>query len=102
IGDNFFRKPGTMDIWAEGTAAQGRSPWIESFALPDPNLYAARALTHSLQARGVAVLGGTASTTDSLDDRAARGCGAPLVAGPSPKSCFPSSTPARTGSQRCC
>ncbi|HXJ29538.1 MAG TPA: D-alanyl-D-alanine carboxypeptidase/D-alanyl-D-alanine-endopeptidase [Gemmatimonadales bacterium] len=79
IGDNFFRKPGTMDIWAEGTAAQGRSPWVESFALPDPNLYAARALAHSLEARGVPVLGGTASTTDSLDLRAVRCCGAPLV-----------------------
>ncbi len=28
IGDNFFRKPGTMDIWAEGTVALGRTPWI--------------------------------------------------------------------------
>ena len=79
IGDNFFRKPGTMDIWAEGTAALGRTPWIESFALPDPNLYAARALAHSLLARGVAVLGGTGSTTDSLDTRAARCCGKPLA-----------------------
>src|SRR5205823_11374857 len=24
IGDNFFRKPGTWDIWAEGTVALGR------------------------------------------------------------------------------
>src|SRR6266480_1433141 len=44
IGDNFFRTPGTWDIWAEGTVALGRKPWIESFALPDPNRYAARAL----------------------------------------------------------
>src|SRR5207247_999649 len=43
IGDNFFRKPGTPDIWAEGTVALGRKPATESFALPDPNLYAARA-----------------------------------------------------------
>src|SRR5437899_1796207 len=34
IGDNFFRKPGTLDICAEGTVALGRTPWIESFALP--------------------------------------------------------------------
>src|SRR5438552_282587 len=44
IGDNFFRTPGTWDIWAEGTVALGHKPWIESFALPDPNRYTARAL----------------------------------------------------------
>jgi D-alanyl-D-alanine carboxypeptidase/D-alanyl-D-alanine-endopeptidase (penicillin-binding protein 4) len=79
IGDNFFRRPGTMDIWAEGTAARGRTPWVESFALPDPNLYAARALAHSLQQRGIAVEGGVSSTTDSLENHAVRCCGNPLV-----------------------
>ncbi|HWC74700.1 MAG TPA: D-alanyl-D-alanine carboxypeptidase/D-alanyl-D-alanine-endopeptidase [Gemmatimonadales bacterium] len=79
IGDNFFRKPGTMDIWAEGTVALGRTPWIESFALPDPNLYAARALAASLRKKGVAVEGGTASTTDSMASRGLRCCGNPLV-----------------------
>jgi serine-type D-Ala-D-Ala carboxypeptidase/endopeptidase (penicillin-binding protein 4) len=79
IGDNFFRKPGTMDIWAEGTAALGRTPWIENFALPDPNRYAARALAYSLQQHGVPVEGGTESTTDSLATRAARCCGSPIV-----------------------
>src|SRR5438046_1532593 len=34
IGDNYFRTPGTWDIWAEGTVALGHKPWIESFALP--------------------------------------------------------------------
>ncbi|HEV8303788.1 MAG TPA: D-alanyl-D-alanine carboxypeptidase/D-alanyl-D-alanine-endopeptidase [Gemmatimonadales bacterium] len=72
IGDNFFRKPGTMEIWAEGTAALGRAPWIESFALPDPNLYAARALAAALQKKGVSVEGGAASTTDSMVYRGAR------------------------------
>ena len=72
IGDNFFRKPGTLDIWAEGTAALGRSPWIESFALPDPNLYAARALAAALQKKGVSIEGGAASTTDSLAFRTLR------------------------------
>src|SRR5437667_8821537 len=72
IGDNFFRAPGTMDVWAEGTVALSRSPWIESFALPDPNRYAARALEAALQRRGIAVQGGTASTTDSLTYAAAR------------------------------
>src|SRR6266705_2020751 len=72
IGDNFFRKPGTLDLWAEGTAALGRSPWIESFALPDPNLYAARALAAALQKKGVPVEGGAAGTTDSMEYRTLR------------------------------
>ena len=79
IGDNFFRAPGTMDIWAEGTAALGRKPWVESFALPDPNRYAARALSAALERAGVTVEGGVASTTDSLDYRAVRCCTPPLV-----------------------
>ena len=79
IGDNFFRKPGTWDIWAEGTVALGRKPWVESFALPDPNLYAARALAASLRKRGISVEGGAASTTDSVAHRSARGCCSPLV-----------------------
>jgi D-alanyl-D-alanine carboxypeptidase/D-alanyl-D-alanine-endopeptidase (penicillin-binding protein 4) len=79
IGDNFFRQPGTWDIWAEGTVALGRRPWVESFAVPDPNLYAARALAHALQERGIAIEGGSVSTTDSLAFRSARCCGAPLA-----------------------
>jgi len=78
IGDNFFRKPGTPDIWAEGTVALGRKPATESFALPDPNLYAARALAAALLRKGVAIEGGAAGTTDSLAYRGARCC-APLV-----------------------
>jgi len=79
IGDNFFRHPGTWDIWAEGTVNIARRPWIESFAVPDPNLFAARALTHALAERGIAVEGGTGSTTDSLAFRTTRCCGAPLA-----------------------
>ena len=79
IGDNFFRKPGTLDIWAEGTVALNRSPWIENFALPDPNLYAARALETSLRRKGIAVEGGAASTTDSMAFRTLRCCGSPLI-----------------------
>ncbi len=79
IGDNFFRSPGvgTWDIWAEGTVALGRKPWIESFAVPDPNLYAARALATALLRKGVSVEGGTAGTTDSLAYRAVRCCASP-------------------------
>ncbi len=79
IGDNFFRKPGTLDIWAEGTVSLSRSPWIESFALPDPSLYAARALEISLRKKGIAVGGGAASTTDSMVYRTLRCCGSPLM-----------------------
>lgn len=79
IGDNFFRKPGTLDIWAEGTVAITRSPWIESFALPDPNYYAARALQAALQRKGISIEGGAASTTDSMVYRALRCCGNPVV-----------------------
>ena len=72
IGDEFYRTAGTLDIWAQGTVALGRKPWIESFALPDPNLYAARALETSLERRGISVQGGAASTTDSMAFRSAR------------------------------
>src|SRR3989475_3741763 len=79
IGDHFFRTPGTWDIWADGTVPLGRKPWIESFALPDPNRYAARALAASLLKKGISVEGGTASTTDSLAYRGVRACCAPLA-----------------------
>ncbi|HWZ28685.1 MAG TPA: D-alanyl-D-alanine carboxypeptidase/D-alanyl-D-alanine-endopeptidase [Gemmatimonadales bacterium] len=72
IGDEFFRTPGTLNVWAQGTVALGRRPWIESFALPDPNLFAARALETALERRGISVLGGAISTTDSLAYRSAR------------------------------
>src|SRR6266496_6018969 len=58
IGDNFFRTAGGWTIRAEGTVALGRKPWVESVAVPDPNLYAARALATSLGRKGVGVAGG--------------------------------------------
>jgi D-alanyl-D-alanine carboxypeptidase/D-alanyl-D-alanine-endopeptidase (penicillin-binding protein 4) len=66
IGDRFFRYPGTLRIWAEGTVALDHPRRTESFALPDPNLYAAKALRKSLIDAGIAVLGTSRSTTDSL------------------------------------
>ncbi|MBI1967623.1 MAG: D-alanyl-D-alanine carboxypeptidase/D-alanyl-D-alanine-endopeptidase [Gemmatimonadetes bacterium] len=72
IGDNFYRVPGTWDIWAEGTVALGSGLHVESFAVPDPNRFAARALAIALMQRGIAIEGGTASTTDSLAYRHAR------------------------------
>jgi D-alanyl-D-alanine carboxypeptidase/D-alanyl-D-alanine-endopeptidase (penicillin-binding protein 4) len=97
VGDNFFRSgggiggaggggggggPGGAEGWsirAEGTVALGRKPRVESVALPDPNLYAARALAAALARRSVAVQGGAASTTDSLAYRTLRCCTSPLV-----------------------
>src|SRR2546429_563560 len=79
IGDNFFRTAGGWSIRAEGTVALGRKTRVESVALPDPNVYAARALAASLARRGVAVEGGAVGTTDSLAYRTVRCCAAPLV-----------------------
>jgi len=66
IGDRFYRHPGSLQIWAEGTVALDNAPRTESFAIPDPNLYAARALRQALADAGIAVMGTTRSTTDSL------------------------------------
>ena len=65
IGDRFFRQPGTPLVWAEGTVALDRPPRTESFAVADPNLFAARALRQALANAGIAVTGTTRSTTDS-------------------------------------
>jgi serine-type D-Ala-D-Ala carboxypeptidase/endopeptidase (penicillin-binding protein 4) len=66
IGDRFFRHPGTLRIWAEGTVALDNPRRTDSFALPDPNLFTARALRQALADAGIAVTGTTRSTTDSL------------------------------------
>src|SRR5881409_4140874 len=79
IGDNFFRTGGGWSIRAERTVALGRKTRVESVALPDPNLYAARALAASLARRGVAVEGGAVATTDSLAYRTVRCCASPLA-----------------------
>src|SRR5213079_2448679 len=79
IGDNFFRTGGGWSIRAEGTVALGRKTRVESVALPDPNLYAARALVASLARRGVAVEGGAVGTPDSLAYRTVRCCASPLL-----------------------
>jgi serine-type D-Ala-D-Ala carboxypeptidase/endopeptidase (penicillin-binding protein 4) len=78
IGDRFYRTPGTMQVWAEGTVARGHPAQTESFAIPDPNLFTARALRQVLGDGGIAVTGTTRSTTDSMLYRGAR-VGAPLA-----------------------
>ena len=76
IGDRFFREPGSLNVWAEGTVALNQPAGRESFAMPDPNLFAARALRQVLQEAGIAITGTTRSTTDSLRYRQARSAGA--------------------------
>lgn len=69
---DFFRVPGTMRLWAEGSVPLGRAGKTEYFALPDPNLYFAQALTAALARRGVTVGGHADATTDSAAFAAAR------------------------------
>jgi len=78
IGDRMYREPGTLSLWAEGTVAIDGKGGLESFALPDPNLFTARAFRRELAEAGIAVLGTTRGTTDSLKYLAARG-GPPLA-----------------------
>ena len=72
IGDRMYREPGTLQLWAEGTVALDGRGGLESFALPDPNLYTARAFRRALAESGISVLGTTRSTTDSTKYAAAR------------------------------
>ncbi len=72
IGDRMYREPGTLHLWAEGTVALGAKGGTEYFALPDPNLFAARAFRRALAEAGISVQGTTRSTTDSLRYAAAR------------------------------
>ncbi|HEX9693217.1 MAG TPA: D-alanyl-D-alanine carboxypeptidase/D-alanyl-D-alanine-endopeptidase [Gemmatimonadales bacterium] len=60
---DFYRKPGTMQLWAEGTVARGARERTEYFALPDPNLYFVQALRAALRARGISIAGPDESAT---------------------------------------
>ncbi|MGE0351626.1 MAG: D-alanyl-D-alanine carboxypeptidase/D-alanyl-D-alanine-endopeptidase [Gemmatimonadales bacterium] len=64
---DFFRDPGTLHIRAEGTVAADSRGNTEYFAMPDPALYAAQMLRAVLGEEGIAVMGATRSTTDSLE-----------------------------------
>ena len=69
---DFYREPGTLRVWAEGDVALGARGGKEYFALPDPDLFAGWALRAVLADSGIAVLGATGSTTDSIRYHAAR------------------------------
>lgn len=72
IGDRMWRVAGTDRILVEGTVPVGHRGGTDNFAVADPNLYAARALRAALADAGIAVTGGTRSTSDSLLYRPAR------------------------------
>jgi len=72
VGDRMFREEGTLRVWAEGTVALDSRGGTESYAMPDPNLFTARAFRRALADAGISVLGTTRSTTDSSRYRAAR------------------------------
>ena len=69
---DYTRPPGTRTVLVEGDLTTTSRPGVESFALPDPNHFAAAALREALTARGIAVLGATSSTIDSTRYAAAR------------------------------
>ncbi|MEO8030656.1 MAG: D-alanyl-D-alanine carboxypeptidase/D-alanyl-D-alanine-endopeptidase [Gemmatimonadota bacterium] len=70
---DFFRTAGTLGLWAEGDVALDNRGGTESFALPDPAIFAARAFRQVLGQAGITIRGTVRSTTDSLQYRAARG-----------------------------
>ena len=72
LDDEIWRHPGTHDAWAEGTVALDHRGGTDYFAMPDPNLFAARALRSILTEAGIAVTGETRSTTDSMAYASAR------------------------------
>jgi serine-type D-Ala-D-Ala carboxypeptidase/endopeptidase (penicillin-binding protein 4) len=66
---DFFRTPGTLSLWAAGTVGASSRGGTEYFAMPDPDLFTARALRKVLADYGIAVTGTTRSTSDSNDYR---------------------------------
>lgn len=72
IGDRMYRVPGTLNLWAEGTVALDGRGGVESYAMPDPNLFTARAFRRTLEEAGISIAGTTTSTTDSARYAAAR------------------------------
>ncbi|MEO8199189.1 MAG: D-alanyl-D-alanine carboxypeptidase/D-alanyl-D-alanine-endopeptidase [Gemmatimonadota bacterium] len=67
-----YRDLASMRIRAEGDVALTSHGGTESVSMPDPNLFAARALRVALAEAGIAVLGTTRSTVDSNDYRVIR------------------------------
>jgi D-alanyl-D-alanine carboxypeptidase/D-alanyl-D-alanine-endopeptidase (penicillin-binding protein 4) len=62
---DFFRRPGSLALWAEGSVALTSGTRTEYFALPDPNYFTARAFRRVLADSGISVAGPSLGTTDS-------------------------------------
>jgi D-alanyl-D-alanine carboxypeptidase/D-alanyl-D-alanine-endopeptidase (penicillin-binding protein 4) len=60
------RAPGTDQLTVLGDVPVAERPATESVAVTDPNRYTALVFRQALAEEGIAVLGGTAGTTDSL------------------------------------
>jgi D-alanyl-D-alanine carboxypeptidase/D-alanyl-D-alanine-endopeptidase (penicillin-binding protein 4) len=69
---DFYRRPGTNDLWAEGDLPAGARPWQDYLAVVDAPLWAATAFRRSLQSRGITVAGATRGTYDPAAYAAAR------------------------------
>ena len=69
---DFFREPATLRLYAQGVLPETSHGGLESFAFPDPNLFAAEALRSLLGDAGISVAGTTRSTVDSTRYAAAR------------------------------
>jgi serine-type D-Ala-D-Ala carboxypeptidase/endopeptidase (penicillin-binding protein 4) len=63
---------GPQTLWTGGRISLTRRTRTSYVALPDPNRFAASAFRHALSEAGIAVLGATGSTTDSMRYAAAR------------------------------
>lgn len=72
VGDRMYRQDGGFRVWAEGSVAIDHRGGTESYAVPDPGLYTARAFRLALADAGVSVTGTTRSTADSNRYRGAR------------------------------
>jgi D-alanyl-D-alanine carboxypeptidase/D-alanyl-D-alanine-endopeptidase (penicillin-binding protein 4) len=62
---DFFRRPGSLALWAEGSVALTSGTRTEHFALPDPNYFTAQAFRRVLADSGISVAGPSLGTTDS-------------------------------------
>lgn len=69
---DYHREPGTLRYVATGTVRRSAAPITQYVAHPDPNLLTATILRRLLAEEGVAVLGTTRATTDSLATRGHR------------------------------
>lgn len=70
---DYFRREGSLTIIAEGTVRRSTRETTQYFALPDPNLFTASIFRRILAEEGIAITGGTRSTTDSMATRPYRG-----------------------------